>query len=326
MNPLFRWRLTASLSATTFLASLGVATIISSCRTTKFSAEGSYRPAADALPTPSPWPTEDPTISPTPVPTGSPQPTFMPTPAPTPRTCVPNLPPVHIVIAVDKSGSMSNELRGVREGLSYFTQQLQSKIVPGFGRPITSLNYFIIGYEDVINNSGGPWASNNPALQQTVNSWFAKVNSGGSDTPEGGIMAVREAFRILATQPQPFIPIVVLITDSLSHDGSGRQDHRSGSFASLDPYLRMAPFKKLLFFSAPAKDRNGAGDFDDDTDRRFRSGWDQMEGLRAHIRTVAGLPGNAYVGENFVEVRNFRSQTLGDIVASRIAANIVRCP
>jgi hypothetical protein len=221
---------------------------------------------------------------------------------------------------------MSNELRGVREGLSYFTQQLQSKIVPGFGRPITSLNYFIIGYEDVINNSGGPWASNNPALQQTVNSWFAKVNSGGSDTPEGGIMAVREAFRILATQPQPYIPIVVLITDSLSHDGSGRQDHRSGSFASLDPYLRMAPFKKLLFFSAPAKDRNGAGDFDDDTDRRFRSGWDQMEGLRAHIRTVAGLPGNAYVGENFVEVRNFRSQTLGDIVASRIAANIVRCP
>lgn len=334
MKPDFRTRLSSSVSttgsrATFFVVAVILGAVASSCRTTKFSAEGSYRPAADAVPTQTPWPTQEPLPSPTnsplPVPTGAPQPTVAP-PVPTPRACVPSLPPVNIVIAVDKSSSMSNELRGVREGLSYFTSQLQTKIVPGFGRPITTLRYFLIGYEDVINNLGGPWAANNPAVQTTVNSWFARVNSGGSDTPEGGIMAIREAFKILAAQPQPYVPVVVLITDALSHDGGGRQDHRTGRFDSLDPYLRLAPFKSVMLFSAPAKDRNGSGDFDDNTDRRYRSGWDQMDGLRAHIRAVAGLPGNAYVGENFVEVRNFRSQTLGDIVASRIASNLVRCP
>lgn len=324
MRPGFRTRMALGFSFSVLL----VAAVVSSCRTTTFTASGSFRPAADAVPTQSPWPSQEPwpTPSTNPQPTATPVVSVTPTPAPTPNNCTPSLPPVNIVIAVDKSGSMSNELRGVREGLGYFTSQLQSKVVPGFGRPITSLKYFLIGYEDVINNSGGPWAGNDPAVQATVNQWFARVNSGGTDTPEGGIMAVREAFRLLAAQPQPYIPVVVLITDALSHDGGGRNDHRTGRFDSLNPYLQLAPFKQVMFFSAPAKTRNGSGDFDDDTDRRFRTGWDQMDGLRAHIRAAAGIPGNVYVGENFVEVRDFKSQTLGDIVAARIAANIVRCP
>ena len=290
------------------------------CRTTKFNAEGGLNPSANAEPTQSPWPTPDPTSSP--VPTTSPVPTSGP--VPTPNNCVPSLPPVHVVMVIDKSGSMSNELKGVREGLAHFTSQLQNKIVTGYGKPITDLRYSLIGYEDVINNIGGPWAANNPVVQQNLNAWFARVNSGGTDTPEGGIMAIREAFKLLATQAQPFVPVIIFITDALSHDGGGKQDRRFGSFDSLNPYLQSAPFKKLLLFSAPSKGSNGSGDFSDNTDKTYRSGWAQMDGLRAHIRAVGGVSG--YVGENFVEVRNFKSSTLGDIVATRIADNLVRCP
>ena len=298
--------------------------VLSGCRTAKFSTDSGINRGANVVPTQAPWQPEEPFASPLASPVPGVSPPSPSTPVPTPNNCVPNLPPVHVVIVIDKSGSMSNELKGVREGLGYFTTQLQNKIVPGFGKPIPDLRYSLVGYEDVINVMGGPWAANNPIVQQNLNSWFAKVNSGASDTPEGGIMAIREAFKLLSTQPQPFVPVVVLITDSLSHDGSGKQDQRYGSFDSLNPYLQTGPFKKLMLFSAPNKGSNGSGDFSDQTDRTYRSGWAQMDGLRNHIRAVSGATG--YVGENFIEVRNFKSSTLGDVVAARIAENLVRCP
>jgi len=240
-------------------------------------------------------------------------------------TCVDKIPAVHVVIAVDKSGSMSSELKGVREGLHYFTQKLRTKELQGFGKPIIDLKFSLIGYEDEINNSGGPWNADDPNLQKTLDSWFAKVNSLGSDAPEGGIMAVREALKKISAQSVGSVNVVVLITDAFSHDGGGRSGHRLGGFSSLDSYFMRSDIRPLMIFSSTSGSRNGSGNFDDDTDKNFKSGKEQIEGLRQHYRAVANIPA-AFVGQEFIDVRSFSNNTLGDLVADMVGKNITKCP
>lgn len=250
------------------------------------------------------------------------------------QVCVQQIPAVDIALVIDRSGSMGGQVRAIRDGVSAFSSAMQSKILPGFNQPISKLRFTLIAYEDEKDRSGcpwfvgGPWAAGDGQLSSALGSEFNNANSGGSDIPEGGIMAVREAMQIFEAQPEDSVKVVVLVTDTYMHDGTGSQDHRNGGFSTLDSYFASPKMKPFMLFSSSSTSNNGGGDFVDGTESTYGNrgkGTAQIQAMREHYKQIANVPA-AYVGEEFVSVNNFNSSSLSDLVAAKIAAGIKKCP
>ena len=250
------------------------------------------------------------------------------------QVCVNEIPAVDIALVIDRSSTMSNNVRAVRDGISAFSSAMQSKILPGFNKPISKLRFTLIAYEDEKDRNGcpwfvgGPWAAGDPQLSSALRSEFDNANSGGSDIPEGGIMAVREAMQIFEAQPEESVKVIVLVTDTYMHDGTGSQDRRNGGFSTLDSYFASPKMKPFMLFSSSSTSNNGGGDFVDGTEDTYRNrgkGTAQIQAMRNYYKQIANVP-NAYVGEEFVSVDRFKSDSLSNLVAEKIAAGIKKCP
>lgn len=249
------------------------------------------------------------------------------------QVCVNEIPAVDIALVIDRSSTMSNNVRAVRDGISAFSSAMQSKILPGFNKPISKLRFTLIAYEDEKDRSdcpwfvGGPWAAGDGQLSSALAREFNNANSGGSDIPEGGIMAVREAMQIFEAQPEDSVKVVVLVTDTYMHDGTGSQDNRNGGFSTLDSMFASPKMKPFMLFSSSSTSNNGGGDFVDGTENTYRKGKGtaQIQAMRDYYKQIANVP-NAYVGEEFVSVNNFRKDSLSGLVAQKIADGIKKCP
>lgn len=242
------------------------------------------------------------------------------------QACVNEIPTVDVAMVIDRSGTMGGQIRAVRDGLVNFTNALRTQRIPGFNQPIKNLRYTLVAFEDEINFTGGPYAASDPSLASALQSEFSRTNSGGSDIPEGGIMAIRETLQRLEAEDS--VKVIVLVTDTYMHDGSGSQDHRFGTFSTLDGIFASPTMKNFMLFSSSSTSNNGGGDFDDGTEGTYGNsgkGTAQIAALRNYYKQVAGLP-NAYAGEEFTPVNNFNSGSLSSLVAAKIAANIKRCP
>lgn len=250
------------------------------------------------------------------------------------QACVNEIPTVDVAMVIDRSSSMGGQIRAVRDGLSSFATTLRAQNLPGFNRPISNLRFTLVAYEDEQDRNrcpwfiGGPYPAGDPSLASALASEFNRANPGGSDIPEGGIMAIRETLQRLEAQPEDSVKIIVLVTDTYMHDGTGSQDSRYGGFATLDGLFASARMKNFMLFSSSSTSGDGGGDFEDGTEDTYGNsgrGTAQIAALRNHYKQVAGLP-NAYVGEEFTPVDRFNSSSLSNLVAAKIAANIKRCP
>ena len=255
--------------------------------------------------------------------------------------CVNEIPAVDIAMVIDRSSTMSNNVRAVRDGISAFSSAMQSKILPGFNKPISKLRFTLIAYEDEKDRSGcpwfvgGPWAAGDGQLSSALGREFNNANSGGSDIPEGGIMAVREAMQIFEAQPEDSVKVIVLVTDTYMHDGTGSQDSRYGEFDTLDSLFASPKMKPFMLFSSSSTSEGGGGDFVEDREHpphgpettygNRGKGTAQIQAMRDYYKQIANVP-NAYVGEEFVSVNNFRKDSLSDLVAQKIADGIKKCP
>ena len=249
------------------------------------------------------------------------------------EVCVNDIPTVDIALVVDRSGTMSGQIRAVRDGLANFTSAIQRTNLPGFNKPISKLRFTLIAYEDVTYDNvtwfnGGPWAAGDPQIQTALETQFSKVNSRATDMPEGGIMAVREALQIFNAQQEESVKVVVLVTDAYMHDGTGSQDQRYGGFSTLDSVFASPKMKPFMLFSSSSNSNDGGGDFVDGTEKTYENighGTAQIQAMRQHYKKIANVP-DAYVGEEFVPVNNFNSDSLSGLVAGKIAAGIKKCP
>jgi hypothetical protein len=256
--------------------------------------------------------------------------------------CVNEIPAVDIAMVIDRSSTMKDEVQAVHDGISAFSIAMQSKILPGFNKPISKLRFTLIAYEDEKDRRGcpwfvgGPWAAGDPQLRIAIDREFARENSGGSDIPEGGIMAVREAMQIFEAQPEDSVKVIVLVTDTYMHDGTGSQDSRYGGFSTLDSLFASPKMKPFMLFSSSSTSNNGGGDFVKDRQNpptgpettyggNKGKGTAQIQALRDYYKAKANVP-NAYVGEEFVSVNNFSKDSLSDLVAQKIADGIKKCP
>jgi hypothetical protein len=245
--------------------------------------------------------------------------------------CVNEIPAVDIAMVIDRSSTMGGKVRAVRDGLSAFSSAMQSKILPGFNKPISKLRFTLIAFEDEKDHPGcpwfvgGPWAAGDGQLSSALRSEFNNANSGGSDMPEGGIMAVREAMQIFEAQPEDSVKVVVLVTDNYMHDGTGSQDERNGGFSTLDSLFASPKMKPFMLFSSSSTSHNDGGDFEDGTENRYGNGTAQIQAMRDYYKQIANVP-NAYVGQEFVSVNNFSKDSLSGLVAQKIADGIKKCP
>ena len=250
------------------------------------------------------------------------------------QACVNEIPTVDIAMVIDRSGSMGSQIRAVRDGLGSFVNTLRSQTLPGFNQPIKNLRFTLVAYEDEQSHPncpwfiGGPYAATDPTLASDLAREFNNANSGGSDIPEGGIAAVKEALERMVAQPEESVKVVILVTDTYMHDNTGSQDHRYGGFSILDGLLSQPKLKPFMLFSSSSTSNNGGGDFVDGTENTYGNigrGTAQIQALRDYYKQVAGVP-NAYVGEEFTPVSRFNSSSLSSLVAAKIAAGIKKCP
>ena len=248
--------------------------------------------------------------------------------------CVNEIPAVDIAMVIDRSSTMSNNVRAVRDGISAFSNAMQSKILPGFNKPISKLRFTLIAFEDEKDHPGcpwfvgGPWAAGDGQLSSALAREFARENSGGSDIPEGGIMAVREAMQIFEAQPEDSVKVIVLVTDTYMHDGTGSQDNRNGGFSTLDSLFASPKMKPFMLFSSSSTSNNGGDDFVDGTENTYRNrgkGTAQIQAMRDYYKSKANVP-NAYVGQEFVSVDDFNKDSLSGLVVQKIADGIKKCP
>ena len=253
--------------------------------------------------------------------------------------CTVSTPVVDVAFVVDRSGSMGQQITAVRDGVIPLLQRLATLTGPGFNVPFRNVRISLTAFEDEIDRPtnpwfiGGPYTGGGEALNDVLKSQFSIANSGRSDIPEGGIHAIRETLQRLQNLPGNSVKVIVLVTDTYMHDGTGSQDHRYGGFSTLGSLFASPKMKPFMLFSSSSDRNNGGGDFVEDskdpphgpetTYRNIGKGTAQIQALRDYYKQVAGLP-SAYVGEEFTSVYNFNAKSLTGL-ADKISQNI-RCP
>lgn len=246
--------------------------------------------------------------------------------------CTVSTPVVDVAFVVDRSGSMGQQITAVRDGVIPLLQRLTTLTGPGFNVPFRNVRISLTAFEDEMDRPGNPWFIGGPytgggeALNDVLKSQFSIANSGHSDIPEGGIHAIRETLQRLQNLPGNSVKVIVLVTDTYMHDGTGSQDRRHGGFSTLESLFASPKMKPFMLFSSSSTNNNGGGDFVDGTEMTYGNigkGTAQIQALRDYYKQVAGLP-SAYAGEEFTSVYNLNAKSLTGL-ADKISQNI-RCP
>lgn len=153
-------------------------------------------------------------------------------------------PPLAIVFAIDRSSSMGKELDVVKRGVQLFSDNL---VKSGF-----NASFGAVSFQDSVDSSIAP--TNFNSFSSYISSLtLASSSSGNSDLPEGALLALNNAADYLkaATTDPRVVPVLVLVTDALGHNG-GSGSAISSRDCSFKPFLdRLANNefgKKLVFF------------------------------------------------------------------------------
>lgn len=150
-------------------------------------------------------------------------------------------PLLSIVFAIDRSSSMGKELDVVKRGVQLFSDNL---VKSGF-----NASFGAVAFQDSVNSSIAP--TNLAAFSSYVSGLTLGTGSSNSDLPEGALLAMNSAADFLKSTPADVVPIIVLVTDAIGHNG-GSGTAISSRDCSFKPFLdRLAQNDfgdRLVFF------------------------------------------------------------------------------
>ncbi len=166
--------------------------------------------------------------------------------------CLDKLMPLHIMIALDVTGSMDDNIDAVRTNILAFAQTVKTIVPEGAKGPIPDVKIGAITYVDD--------AGDQQQIALTDPASFASQMSGVGtrgfihDHCEGGINAARRAMEVLAAaqaaEPGGAIPMILVISDNYSHDSMNGEGSRTFDMSSVMAAAQAPQFKNMLFFDA----------------------------------------------------------------------------
>lgn len=157
-------------------------------------------------------------------------------------------PLLDVTLVLDITSSMGVQLEAARKGFRKFQDSVKAE---GF-----DARYSLLTFEDLASSA---------TSFTDVNSFqtrLAKVDLGdGDDIAEGSLLALQNALKEGATKSMEAVPVILLVTDAVGHNGGGTRESRDCTLektleAFASPYGKAAKF----FYAVPDFKAKGSGD------------------------------------------------------------------
>jgi len=182
-------------------------------------------------------------------------------------TCIDKVLPIRMVFVLDITSSMSADLNVVANNVMSFSENLENiKFSGAKANERVPVQIGMIQFADRVvytDDLTDPRSLSSKARRLSV---LDEINV---DYPEAGLLALRAATKMLEkaeTEQGEGLPIIVMVTDALAHDGSGDAGYRNCQIGSFSEIGENQKLKRLaLYDSSPNESLDS-----DDYGRRIR--------------------------------------------------------
>lgn len=264
------------------------------------------------------------------------------------QVCIRGPVDVNVIVALDTTGSMSDQNRALASGVPVLLNELNT-LKTRIGDKIKDFRLGFISYIDQ-ERRGDDGRNGAPIIVPPTTdlaSALAVINANAqsghdhSDTSEGGIWAITKGLELAKRSAVPgrgAITIEILATDAWSHDGTGHSSDcmafpndchdngRTSSTLAAEQFLADPYFKSWFLFDwSPSRAGvDGDDDFVDGTVGRFGSPMGQWQALRTRWQQLQHVTldvAGAHLGESISNGTQGMSQ-----LAAILGSKLVACP
>lgn len=174
--------------------------------------------------------------------------------------CMERILPVRVVFALDVTTSMVSDLDTVVQNVAGFARRMEDlKFRGATGKVPVQIG--LIEFTDRLFRQ---------VDLSDAQSFVSKISGlevqddGNQDNPEAGLLAVEAAAKMLEqahSNEGEGLPIIVVVTDALAHDGGGGSHTRNCDITTLEPIAVRKTLKRLAVYdSSPEETLGGADD------------------------------------------------------------------
>lgn len=166
------------------------------------------------------------------------------------KPCLDKIAPLHIMIALDVTGSMDSNIDAVRSNILSFAQTVRTIVPEGGKTAIPEVKIGAILYEDDVGDQQMIALTDPASFASELGSVSAR--GGIHDHCEGGISAVQNALVALsqAGGSTGAVPMLLVISDNYSHDSMNPSGSRTFDMSMPIASAKHPAMKNLLFFDA----------------------------------------------------------------------------
>ena len=177
-------------------------------------------------------------------------------------SCIDNILPIRLILVLDITTSMAPNLNVVSQNVMTFASSLEAVKFPGANGKVP-VTIGMVTFTDRIFNKvdlTDPFAFAGSVRGLSVQ------DDNNIDFPEGGMLAVKMAAEMLKREEEQNgagIPIIVVVTDALAHDGAGSPNFRSCDLRALSGLGTIPQLKRLALYDSSPSATLGEDQFGD---------------------------------------------------------------
>lgn len=235
------------------------------------------------------------------------------------KNCFKVQPTFHFMFAIDKTRSMDRSILTVIQNVSNFSKKIGTMTLKGASEPIKGSKFGAVTYIDQESeNMYVDFTGDANGFSTQLNVHQTTKRGSGRDSAEGGLMAARVGLERLAksiSAGSHVVPVLIVISDTFSHDGTGGENNRSDNASGVVQAAKQSVLKPLLLIDATPK-----------LDGLPVSPALQWEKIRSQIAPIVGRSVSALGGGiDFHPLTGFDGNQLLNTIPSLIQSSVEIC-